>query len=257
MKQELNGPGKDLMSVPENNQHFEGKYFEEIDILSESDNYFLPVLQDVACVIDFKAARVLDVGYGTGLFLAPLIAWGCDALYGVDGPTEYADRAIRRGYKEVHVVADLSTSRLPFEDESFDFVVCKDVFEHLINPVHSLREIHRVLKTDGLFLLHVPNHFPLYGRVKFLVTNDIDTFSFFKGASRWTFPHIRFFEHGDSIRVLAKQGFSLVNDLSHHFQAIPFLSRFKVLQSLRKYLVGRFPNQFASGFTFLAKKHNL
>ena len=242
------------MSVNKKNQHFEGKYFEEIDALSESDIYFLPVLHDVARVMDFKKARVLDVGCGTGLFLSPLIAWGCEVLYGVDGPTDYADRAIRRGYKEVRVVEDLSTSRLPFEDEDFDLVVCKDVFEHLLNPVYTLKEIRRVLKTDGLLLFHVPNHFPLYGRVKFLITNDIDTFSFFKGASRWTFPHIRFYEHGDSMRVLEDQGFSLVADLSHHFQTIPFLSRFKFLQSTRKYLVKRFPNQFACGFTFLAKK---
>lgn len=245
------------MTVNDKNQHFESKYFEEIDTLSESDNYFLPVLHDVARVMDVKAARVLDVGCGTGLFLSPLIAWGCCELYGVDGPTEYADRAIRRGYKEVRVVADLSTNRLPFDDENFDLVVCKDVFEHLLNPVYALKEIRRVLKTDGLLLLHVPNHFPLYGRIKFLAANDLDTFSFFKGASRWTFPHIRFYEHGDSIRVLGEQGFSLFTDLSYHFQAIPFLSRFKFLQSPRKYLVKRFPNQFACGFTFLAKKNLL
>lgn len=236
------------------NAHFAGKYFEEIDQISEQANYFTPVLREVLLKVDVKNASVLDVGCGTGLFLKPLIVAGCTQLYGVDGPQDFTGRALSRGYKEVSEVADLNISPLPGANESFDLVVCKDVFEHLLNPTHALSEISRVLKKDGMLLLHVPNHFPLIGRLKFLFTNDIDTFSFFKEESRWTFPHIRFYEHRDSLQVLAAHNFSLVLDLSHHFQAIPILSRFKLLQSFRKYLVGHFPNQFAAGFTFLVKK---
>jgi len=238
----------------EENTHFSGKYFEEIDQISEQDNYFTPVLRDVLLKIDINNARVLDVGCGTGLFLMPLISAGCRELYGVDGPQSYTDRAIRRGYKEVSVIDDLNVSPLPGHNESFDLVVCKDVFEHLLNPTHALTEISRVLKKDGLLLLHVPNHFPLTGRLKFLFTNNIDTFHFFKEESRWTFPHIRFYEHRDSLQVLLANKFSLVHDLSYHFQAIPILSRFKLMQPLRRFLVKHFPNQFASGFTFLVKK---
>ena len=68
------------------NVHFAGKYFEEIDQISEKDNYFTPVLQDVLLAIDVKSASILDVGCGTGLFLKPLISAGCTELYGVDGP---------------------------------------------------------------------------------------------------------------------------------------------------------------------------
>lgn len=245
------------MAIGENNSHFAGKYFEEIDELSELDNYFVPVLHDVALQIEFKKAHVLDVGCGTGLFLKPLIAAGCTNCYGVDGHNEYTDRAIGRGYREVRVVADLSNSSIPYSDESFDLVVCKDVFEHLLNPIHALSEIRRTLKTEGLLLLHVPNHFPMIGRLKFLFTNDIDTFSFFKDDSRWTFPHIRFYEHSDMLRVIEKYGFSLVADLSYHFPAIPLLSRFNKRCSFLQYLVRRYPNQFASGFTFLLKKNGI
>lgn len=236
------------------NAHFAGKYFEEIDQISEQNNYFTPVLRDVLLEVDVKNASVLDVGCGTGLFLKPLIVAGCTQLYGVDGPQDFTGRALSRGYKEVSEVADLNISPLPGANESFDLVVCKDVFEHLLNPTYALSEISRVLKKDGLLLLHVPNHFPLVGRLKFLFTNDIDTFSYFRKESRWTFPHIRFYEHRDSLQVLAAHNFSLVLDLSHHFQAIPILSRFNLLHSFRKYLVEHFPNQFAAGFTFLVKK---
>lgn len=245
------------MTAEENNPHFAGKYFEEIDEFSEVDNYFVPVLRDVARQIEFKNAHVLDVGCGTGLFLKPVIAAGCSYCCGVDGPNEFADRALGRGYKEVRFVADLSNSPIPYADAIFDLVVCKDVFEHLLNPIYTLSEIKRVLKADGLLLLHVPNHFPIMGRLKFLFANDIDTFSFFKEDSRWTFPHIRFYEHRDMLRVISKHGFSLVSDLGHHFPAIPLLSRFKNIQSLLKFLVIRYPNQFASGFTLLVKKNRI
>lgn len=245
------------MTIDENNPHFAGKYFEEIDELSESNNYFVPVLRDVILQIELKNARVLDVGCGTGLFLKPFIEAGCDYCYGVDGHNEFSDRAISRGYREVRVVDDLSNSPIPYADESFDLVICKDVFEHLINPIHTLSEIRRVLKTKGLLLLHVPNHFPIIGRLKFLFTNDIDTFSFFKNDSRWTFPHIRFYEHRDMLDIFGKHGFTLVTDLSYHFPATPLLSRFNIFHAFRKYLVRRYPNQFAAGFTFLVKKEQV
>jgi len=234
--------------------HFASKYFDDIDELSESDNYFLPVIKDVSKVVDFKNSSVLDVGCGTGIFLSPVIAAGCKNCYGVDGPSEYAERAINRGYKDVSIVDDLNNSHLPFSKEYFDFVICKDVFEHLLNPIYVLNGINHVLKEDGFFLLHVPNHFPLYGRLKFLFTNNIDTFSFFKAESRWSFPHIRFYEYSDCINILSQHGFTLVRDLSYHFPAIPVFSRFKVLRPIMKYLVEKFPNQFAAGYTFLLSK---
>lgn len=49
-----------------------------------------------------------------------------------------------------------SADSIPFPDESFDSVVCTQVFEHLENPEKSAREIYRVLKPGGYLLLTVP-----------------------------------------------------------------------------------------------------
>ncbi|MDC3200264.1 class I SAM-dependent methyltransferase [Porticoccaceae bacterium] len=236
-----------------NSPHFADKYFDEIDEFSEEENYFMRVLDDVIPKLKNLNSKILDVGCGTGLFMMPLVKAG-HSLFGVDGASNYIDRAIRRGYKGVKVVADLNVCALPEENESFDMIVCKDVFEHLLNPTHALSEISRVLKKDGLFLLHVPNHFPLRGRLKFLWDNNIDTFSFFEDESRWTFPHIRFYEYDDSLSTLNGRGFELVLNLSGHFISIPLISRFKIFNPISKYLATRFPNQFASGFTLLMRK---
>jgi SAM-dependent methyltransferase len=46
--------------------------------------------------------------------------------------------------------------RFPFDDFSFDSVICNQVFEHVFNPDEFLDEIKRVLKPGGSVLLTVP-----------------------------------------------------------------------------------------------------
>ena len=39
----------------------------------------------------------------------------------------------------------------PLRRESFDFVYCKQVLEHVLRPEPLIREVARVLRPDGLF----------------------------------------------------------------------------------------------------------
>ena len=39
---------------------------------------------------------------------------------------------------------------MPFEDGSFDSIVCNEVLEHVFNPEDFLREISRILKGGGI-----------------------------------------------------------------------------------------------------------
>jgi len=53
---------------------------------------------------------------------------------------------------------DVETEAVPFATETFDVVLFSELFEHLrINPVFTLRGVHRVLKPGGLLLLSTPN----------------------------------------------------------------------------------------------------
>ena len=47
-------------------------------------------------------------------------------------------------------------NRFPYHDDTFDAVLCNQVLEHVFNPDDFVREICRVLKTDGKLLLTVP-----------------------------------------------------------------------------------------------------
>src|SRR5262249_38783452 len=108
--------------------------------------------------------RVLDVGYAfaDASYLAGLAALGAPELVGAD--LAEADVPGLRS-----VVADVRT--LPFEDDSFDLVLCISTIEHVgrDNAVYevdaarddggdesALRELHRVLAPDGRLIVTVP-----------------------------------------------------------------------------------------------------
>jgi SAM-dependent methyltransferase len=61
----------------------------------------------------------------------------------------------------VDVVHDLEDHPLPFNDESFDYVECIDILEHVRDLPDMMREIHRILAPGGRLHVHGP-HFTSY-----------------------------------------------------------------------------------------------
>ncbi len=127
--------------------------------------------------------KVLDVGCGRGEILRHAARLGADA-YGID----YAPVAVsmsRRVIEGSETVAPGKTGvaladakKLPFPARYFDRVLMFDVVEHL-HPWEldaALSEVHRVLKDDGLFIVHTaPNiwydryAYPLVRRFRMLL----------------------------------------------------------------------------------------
>jgi SAM-dependent methyltransferase len=56
----------------------------------------------------------------------------------------------------VDVVCDINQFSLPFEDNSFEYIVCNDVLEH-VNLEKVLKDIHRVLIDGGIVEIRVPH----------------------------------------------------------------------------------------------------
>jgi len=57
--------------------------------------------------------------------------------------------------KSVTIIAD--THFIPFKAESFSYVICTEVLEHLHSPLQALEEICRVLNKNGKVFITVPN----------------------------------------------------------------------------------------------------
>ena len=51
---------------------------------------------------------------------------------------------------------------MPFASESFDFVVCNAVLEHVENPARAIAELHRVLRPKGEIWVEVPMSQPYH-----------------------------------------------------------------------------------------------
>jgi len=59
-------------------------------------------------------------------------------------------------HKDENIDVYYNGSEIPFQDESFESVVCFEVIEHTSKPENLIKEIKRVLKTNGVLLLTTP-----------------------------------------------------------------------------------------------------
>jgi SAM-dependent methyltransferase len=64
---------------------------------------------------------------------------------------------------------------LPFEDSTYDTVVCGELLEHLRDPERLMTDVRRVLRPGGTFVGSVPNAYRLKSRLLFLLGRPPET----------------------------------------------------------------------------------
>lgn len=100
-------------------------------------------------------ARVLEVAPGPGYFAIELAKLGSHRVAGLDISRTFVDIA-RRNAAEARVEVDFrqgNAADMPFEDDSFDFLLCRAAFKNFTEPVRALQEMHRVLRKGGQALV--------------------------------------------------------------------------------------------------------
>ena len=129
------------------------------------DRFILPKLLTCACssppmmkqrakIVPQAQGRVLELGIGMGLNLALYDAGKVESVTGVDPAPELraiAQAAPRDPRLKVSV-EDGTAEALPFEDASFDTVVCTFTLCSVHTPAAALVQARRVLKPGGTFL---------------------------------------------------------------------------------------------------------
>lgn len=236
----------------ESSQNKEYKYFSNADLDRINENYMMPVFEKILSEYSFQ--KVLDYGCGNGIF-GITFKQKDNYLCGVDASSYALKDALKRGYDKTEQVTDFCSDTIPFKDKSFDFILCKDILEHLLDPEQVLKECQRLLTKNGLLLVHVPNHFPLIDRIRFLFSSNLDTQNYFPDAEEWNFPHIRFYTYLGLHRFLKNQGFQVVRSFSDYFaRFIPGFGRLPLGKLIIKKLAQQNPNNFSAGFTLLVKK---
>jgi len=97
-----------------------------------------------------KDASILDLGTASGAFVQQIHDDGYTNIsaHDIDSYLPEERKKLVKEYK----LAELSTEKLPWPDNSFDVATAWCVLPHLENPFLAAREVHRVLKSGGLFI---------------------------------------------------------------------------------------------------------
>lgn len=99
--------------------------------------------------------KLLDIGAGYGYFLKLAKERGFNVV-----GTEVSERAseFARGNYGVSILNISEVEEAGFEDDSFDVISLCDVIEHLPYPEDTLKEIHRILRDNGVLMIVTPNY---------------------------------------------------------------------------------------------------
>jgi len=176
--------------------------------------------------VDFKrldlkpGTRVLDAGCGGGRHLSQAFRSRGVHVVGFDLSKADALKAhntmkIMRhkgedgGGGSLVLVSDIT--RLPFDDGSFDIVICSEVLEHIPDHKKAMAEIIRVLKPGKSLVVSVPRYLP--ERICWALSEDYHTE---KGG------HIRIYRKKALISLLEKAGVKCIDTGLAHALHSPY-----------------------------------
>lgn len=126
---------------------------------------------------------VLDVACGLGEWLYVCRSAGAD-VSGVD-LSERAIEFCKAELKDGEFFAQ-PAEQLSFPDGRFDIVSCLGSLEHFVDPVVALKEMVRVARSDGQFLILVPNADFLTRKLRlFRGTNQKDAKEVVRTLDEW------------------------------------------------------------------------
>jgi SAM-dependent methyltransferase len=113
-----------------------------------------PIMRQRAKVVPRAQGRVLELGVGMGLNLAYYDPEKVTGVIGVDPAAELRAAALAapRDPRLAVTIEDGTAEALPFEDRSFDTVVCTFTLCSVCAPAQALAEARRVLKPQGRLL---------------------------------------------------------------------------------------------------------
>ena len=212
-------------------KHFGNNKYVKLGGLGKWREYYAKLLCDV------PINSLLEIGSGTPDFLAKFET--VPIKVAIDLNQELNSLYAKKNIKILNV--DLETFKVSdLEEPYFDYIICSDVFEHLISPLQALKTCSNLTGKTGCLISHVPNEFQ-FRHIMSVLFGVKETVAFFE-SNEWNSPHVRFF---------SQKGYLLF--LEQYFKYnIPLNSKSysglkRVLSSLKL-----LPYTFQSGPTYLS-----
>jgi SAM-dependent methyltransferase len=143
------------------NYYDSGINVEERNFLFDRERKSLNMILSCVHENNTNPINFLDIGCGDGYFLQCLSneLAGFDrnvVLQGIDYSDFQLDKAKKRPINADFRQVNLEDG-IPYEVCSFDIVYAGELIEHLYNPDAFIREVYRILKNNGLFVVSTPN----------------------------------------------------------------------------------------------------
>ena len=106
--------------------------------------------------------------------------------------------------------------KLPFNNNTFDLVICYETIEHVIEPKIILQEIKRVTKKDGRVIIAMDS-----GNLLFRMIWPVWEKTF---GRAWQGAHLHPFHHNDLEKVIQEAGYKIIRKhFSHLGMEVSFL----------------------------------
>jgi len=205
---------------------------------------------------DLEGKKILEIGAGRGDFSIWLAQKFKTAT--VIG-TDFSRSAIEIAAKKVNAsLPNLSFSvenaeSLSFDNGTFDYIISCETMEHVFHPQIMAKEMNRVLKPDGGFILTTENYFN--GMILMWIKTWITGKPFDSGSG--VQPHENFFTFFHIRSYFRKAGLKLTHTESNHFQflMLPAVAPSKLcLKDSRNSLVKFLLKPFGRHYTYIGKK---
>ena len=162
--------------------------------------------------LDNEKGIMLDLGCGEGRHIFGVMQKFPDIqCVGLDPHLESLDKSLE-GLEFFESLSNKTTTflsgsayALPFDDNTFDLVVCSEVLEHLHEYKDAIIEVNRVLKPNGKFLASVPAEFP--EKICWALSTEYQN---------QPGGHLRIFKKNNLINEISDRGFDFIQSERFH-----------------------------------------
>lgn len=128
--------------------------------VSKMDIEFLSIIRNNVNELMKKVASLYATKGGLLLDIAPQVHEGARPFFPEMVVIETFDIDPTSGCTHI---GDICKHNAFLSDNTYDYIVCTEVLEHLLQPFNAISEIWRILKPGGMLFLSVPFNFRIHG----------------------------------------------------------------------------------------------